>query len=104
MSLNWEISKVKNWKQKKRSKRQRAILEALIWSTMVVGFYNITEKNYKRFYARLTAFEHLHGAFLMGKKKPYYITLEDVQNWIGLWTNAGSFNASKFEQRLVSSI
>lgn len=101
MSLNWDISKVKDWKKKNKSKRQRTIREALIWGTLVVGLNSITEKNYKRFYARLTAFEHLHGAFLMGSKKPYYITLEDVQNWIGLWTNAGTFSASKFESNLI---
>lgn len=101
MSLNWNITKVENWQKKKRSKKQRTILETLIWSTLVIGLQDITKRNYKKFYARLTAYEHVRGSFLYKGSKPYYITLEDVENWIGLRTNAGTFSASKFESRLI---
>ena len=101
MSLNWNITKVENWQKKKRSKKQKTILETLIWSTLVIGFQDITKRNYKKFYARLTAYEHVRGSFLYKGSKPYYITLEDVENWIGLCTNAGTFSASKFESRLI---
>ena len=101
MSLNWNIERVENWKKKQRKQRNRAVLEALILSTLVIGYGSITKKNYKKFYARLTAFEHLNGAYLYKGNKPEYISLEDVEMWIGLWTNAGNFSASEFEKRIT---
>lgn len=101
MSLNWSIEKVKDWKKKQRKQRNRAVLNAIIWSTLVIGFNSITEKNYKKFYARLTAMEHLNGAYLYKGDKPAYITLEEVQMWIGLWTNGDNTSASDFEKRLT---
>lgn len=100
MSLNWSIEKVEDWKKKNRKQENRAVLNALIWSTLAVGFSSITKKNYKKFYARLTALEHLKGAYLYKKDKPRYITLDDIEMWIGLWTNADNISASQFEKRL----
>lgn len=101
MALTWNIKNVKDWKKKQRKQRNKLVLNVLIWSTLVVGFGCITEKNYKKFYARLTAMEHLNGAYLYKGKKPDYITLEDVEMWIGLKTNAGDFSAADFERKLI---
>lgn len=101
MSLNWSIESVKDWRKKNRSKRNREILNVLIWSGLVVGISNITEKNYAKYYARLTAYEHLHGAYLYKGNKPYYITIEDVMNWIGLCTNVAPLTAAQFEKVLL---
>lgn len=104
MSLNWNIEKVENWKAKQRSQRNRVILDALIWSAMFVGISAITKKNYKKFYLRVSTFERINGAQMMKGKKPYYLTLEDVKNWIGLKTNVSDMTASQFEKRLIESI
>ena len=101
MSLNWSIEKVKDWRKKNRSKRNREILNALIWSGLIVGISSITEKNYAKYYARLTAYEHLHGTYLYKGNKPYYITIEDVMNWIGLSTNVAPLTAAQFEKVLL---
>jgi len=102
MSLNWDISKVKDWKTKKKSKRNRAVLEALIWATMGIGIRKITKKNLIKFYARLVAWEHIRGAFLYTKSgKPAYITFDELQTWIGLETNANEFSAAKLENYLM---
>lgn len=101
MSLNWDISEVKDWQKKKRKKRNRIILDVLIWRSMIVGIGHITKKNYKKFYTRLTAYECLHGASLYKGKKPYHITLEDIEMWIGLKTNSDSYSAAQFEKVLL---
>ena len=100
MALNYDYSKVEHYKQKLRSKRNQLVLNSLIYATMAVGIRRITEKNYKIFYSRLTAFEHLFGAYLMkGEKcKPAYITLDEVKMFIGLVTNANELTASQFER------
>ena len=102
MALTWDITKVDNWKLKRKSKKNKSVLDILIWATLIIGVGKITQKNYKKFFARLTAYEHLHGAFLYSGKKPYYITLQDVIMWIGLSTNASDCSASAFEKRLVA--
>lgn len=107
MALNYDYSKVERYKQKLRSARNQLVLNSLIYATMAVGIREITEKNYKIFNSRLTAFEHLFGAYLLkGKKcKPAYITLEEVKMFIGLKTNANELTAAQFEkyQRKVAA-
>ena len=101
MSLKWNIENVENWKQKKKIKRNRDVLESLIWATLCIGIRKITRKNVKQFYVRLSAYEHLRDSFLHTKSyKPSYITFEEVENWIGLSTNADEFSAAQFEKRL----
>lgn len=100
MALNYDFSKVEHYKRKLRSKRNQLVLNSLIYATMAVGIRKITEKNYKIFYSRLTAFEHLCGAYLIkGEKcKPAYITLDEVKMFIGLTTNANELTAAQFER------
>ena len=101
MALTFNFEKVKDYKKKIRSKRGCAVANALVWATMAVGMNEITEKNYKVFYSRLCAFEHLFGAYFYtaGKTtKPAYITLDEVRNFIGLHTNACRLSASQFER------
>lgn len=102
MALNYDFSKVENCKKKLRSKRNELVLNSLIFATMAVGIRKITEKNYKTFYARLTAVEHLLGAYLIKGEKcvPAYITLDEVKSFIGLVTNANELTASQFESFL----
>lgn len=101
MPLNWNISKVENWRVKQKSKNNKAVLDILIYATLIIGLGEITQKNYKKFFARLTAYEHLNGAFLYRGKKPYFITLQDVMMWIGLKTNVSNCSATEFEKRIT---
>lgn len=101
MALTFNFEKVKDFKKKIRSKRGMAVKTALIYATMAVGMNEITEKNYKVFYSRLCAFEHLFGPYFYtgGKKtKPAYITLDEVKAFIGLHTNACRLSAAEFER------
>ena len=42
MSLNWDISKVKNWQ--KKMEKHSSTLNCLIWSTLVIGMGDLNEK------------------------------------------------------------
>ncbi len=101
MPLTFNFEQVQNFKQKIRSKKNRSIANILVYATMAIGIRKITEKNYKKFYARLTAAEHLNGSYLYAGNKPYYITLEDVERFIGLVTNANEMTAAQFERFLT---
>lgn len=87
MALNWNIEKIRDYKDLDEN---WAVTEALIWATMIVGLGEITEKNYKKFYIRLHEIEIYNGSYLNRNSNPAYISLADVERHIGLHTNAGN--------------
>lgn len=98
MALNWDATKVRDFD--KLTDEEAVIREALIWSTLGVGISRITEKNYKEFYARLRFIELLNGARrYKDEMKPKYFTLEEVERFIGLTTNASEFSRAQFIKR-----
>lgn len=54
MSLNWNISKVRNW-QKKQEKDGHT-LECLIWASLTIGMGDLNEKTAKEFLYRLNRY------------------------------------------------
>lgn len=54
MSLNWDISKVRNW-QKKREKDGHT-LDCLIWASLTIGIGDLNEKTVKEFLYRLNRY------------------------------------------------
>ncbi len=117
MSLNWNVEKCKDWKilvnykasDKLKDTREWSITNALIWHSMTCGFNEITEKNYKEIWFRVNLWETYKGSYLSfrtkkGTYKKYFITLEDIEKRIGLYTNADretlKQNFSKLLKRL----
>jgi len=116
MALNWNLNKVKYFKRKvykaikegeegydpnEKKYRIRQTPERIILYTMSTGIREITDKNYEQFYNRVHLLELEHGTSHFritpkGKRKPKYITLENVKNMIGLSTNASPKNTSRF--------
>jgi hypothetical protein len=100
MALNWNIEKCKDYKSLTTDK-EYPITDSLIWGTLMVGIGDITEKNFKEFYARFNLMQRLTGAFLTRNGKPYYITLEDIQRRIGLSTNVSDVTRNAFIKQKV---
>lgn len=120
MSLNWNLTKVKNhdrvcftnWKKDENgelSGTMKPVTNSLIWITMSIGMGEITEKNYDEFFMRIEILQKaLDKPYLVstskktGKHKPYYITLEHVKQHIGLRTNVFPMETrSKWMKRMV---
>lgn len=101
MSLNWNLEKVKDFKEISEGGEWR-ITDTLIWATMGVGINRITEENYVEFYARLHLQELLWGTYMMENGKSKYITLEDVKRRIGLSTNVSNLTRSQFNKLKLS--
>ena len=95
MALNWNIEKCKDYK-KLSTNKEWPVTDVLIWGTMLVGLGDITEKNYKEFYARFDLIQKLQGAMLNKGKEPYFITAEDVKRRIGLHTNVSAMSRPAF--------
>lgn len=94
MALTWDASKVEGWKEK-----GGALADMIIWNCMFVGIPRITEENAVEFATRVSFMERLHEASLMYDKKPRYITLEDVREYIGIETNASTLTRAQFIKR-----
>lgn len=116
MSLNWDISKVKNWEElydkgtwkndfefepdpKGKEKRLQTRTDALIWVTMSVGMGQITEKNHEEFFKRVAFLETIGSAYRMRGGKPVKYTLEDIKRHIGLSTNVSTETQAKWLKR-----
>lgn len=102
MALNWNLSKCADHEELMTDATWR-ITDIMIWATMFVGIPEITESNYKEFYARLSLIERLNGTFLNLNGSPRYITLEEVERRVGLSTNAGTITRAQFTKQKVGN-
>jgi hypothetical protein len=109
MGLSFDLSKIKDkdtvcWIDNrldtytgKVGRGMNPVTESIIFGTMASDMGQITERNYKQFYKRLHKWELLAGLFLA---EP--ITLEQVQQHIGLSTNVFSCkNERTFNDKLL---
>lgn len=92
MSLDWNATKVKNWQELQDDPSEAVCNETIIFTTMLIDMGQITEKNYKEFYARCSLYEKLHGARRNrlskdGQLEYIYFTLDEIKRRIGLSTN-----------------
>jgi len=103
MSLNYSLLKCKNWEELTNEENLPAT-NALVWSSMPLGFHEITEKNYREIYYRDRLYSAIIGESLMksGKKgpEPRPITLEEIERRIGMETNASDLTRAEFFKRL----
>jgi len=104
MALNWNISKVKNYKELINNGRMIAPYEALLLASIIVGINEITEKNYKDFYKRVRFIELLSGSYYYKDGKPLFITEEEIERFIGLKTNTTKKTKSQFLQQFINLI
>lgn len=96
--LNYNFTEVKNIEL---VKKESGITEALIWGTMAIGMREITEANHEEFYKRIHMVEETRGTWTTQGGKPKFITLQDVENRIGLYTNASTFSRRQLEKNLA---
>lgn len=116
MSLDWSITKVKQWEQvslREANGAEAAKTEALIWATMSLGIPTITKSNVDEWMFRLSTKEKLKGALINHyvedksmpgglRAEPYYLTREDVERRIGLSTNASKLTRAAFLKRVTA--
>lgn len=107
MALTWNLSGIKNWETVCRTEDQtmNAVTHTIILLTMPCGMPSITEKNWQDFFVRVDILQRRDkGAFLYedkdGKTVPYYLTPKDIQDHIGLTTNASKETDAKWERRV----
>jgi hypothetical protein len=113
MSLDWRLTKIKDYETlcwlpdpvaPAGRKRLNPVTNVIIWATMPVGMNQITEKNYDKFFVRLSALESAFGSYLKEVNRDELvdrpITLAEVRQHIGLATNAASLTGAQFRRQL----
>ena len=116
MSLNWDITAVQNretlcWQPSTREEGKvelTPITETLLWCTIHVGMNKITATNYKDFYRRLIEWEVVLGTggimYYMdenNKRQSRMPTLQEIQDHVGLATNATVMESRKWSSNLA---
>ncbi len=104
MSLNWNVEDCVgrgDW-----SDRDHDVLDKLIWGTMTVGLYRITEDNLSEWLLRMRMERAHHSdAFQMTyQNAEYYIQLVHLRKFIGMRTNATELTRSKWLKELMERI
>jgi hypothetical protein len=109
MSLNWDISKVRNNNEVCKinvgtaEQRLNPVTEGLIYATLTVGLGEITEKNVDEWMLRLGFTDRLHGTLLKKDRQDRPFTREEVVAHIGLRTNVSKETRAKFIKRHTES-
>ena len=89
MSLNWNISRCKNWESLIEDD-EYPITEGLIHWMMVIGFSSITEKNWGKVFARLE---------MMNEDN---FTADDIYARIGLSTNCNELTDAQWAKQQIT--
>jgi hypothetical protein len=116
MPLHWRIDDVKNFDEfcyeervplpsegggDKPVSMLRSGTKQLIFATMVVGMCLISKKNFKEFWFRLHLYESLFGTFRLEEDgDQLFYLLPDVQDHIGLVTNATTVPFAKWSKQV----
>ena len=97
MSLNWDISKVRNWQMKQV--KDGHTLDCLIWASLTIGMGDLNEKTAKEFLYRLNRDSREVGAIATYPNGRIVVwTLAKVRPWFRLHTNVRTISNSAFDK------
>ena len=112
--LEWKTTDIKNqhtacFEETGEDLQMRQVTRQLIFFTERVGLNRITNDNRIDFWKRVNAWERVHGQCLSRRgddDKPImrFISLQEVQDHVGLWTNARRLTEPKFYDEIIKTI
>ena len=82
----------------------------LIWSSLLTGISSITEKNVDEVFRRIAVLQKLEGSeiryvdSISNDWVEIYLTKKDIENHIGLWTNATTLTAAQFDKKVMERL
>ena len=105
MALEWDVRKVNDYETACYSEtdevndkgealvRVSTTTERIVWLTLAIGMGEIAEKNYLEFATRVLIYQ------AVACEEPT-LSVSDIREHIGLWTNASNDSRSKFMRRM----
>jgi len=106
MSLNFNYSKCSGPTTAEGSDDMHPTLNCLIWYTIPIGLTDITQENVPEWRFRLAMYERLFGTFrtMDEGKVDCPMELADVQDYVGLHTNAINLTRPKFLKQVAQRL
>lgn len=105
MSLNWDMTRVKDVEKLNENEEARTVSDILIWGCLTLDMGDITEKNIDEWLFRMTAFERCTGHALGIKNgKPWNPEREELVKRIGLTTNVCTKTHKQFLKRCLERL
>ena len=108
MSLTYDLTTVKDWKENYPNKtnadgeeRINDTSNMLIFVSMITGIGEITSKNAQEVFSRIRMSEMVHGGyFTNGNGENRNVTLQEVTDHIGLKTNVSDITKARFNSHI----
>ena len=107
MALHYDFTKIENYEPVcwQENGNIQPVTDALVWLTVGCELGEITEENYRDFFARIKVFEKLFGAFLYGEDgKDSYLTEDNIKAHIGLTTNVLNKSFESFMLKISNKL
>lgn len=104
MSLNYELSKIENWREVclNSEGNLNPTTHSLIFALMAIGCPNITERNFATVWERLQIAEGVIGAYRNCNGEPKKYTRAEITAHIGLETNVSKKTDLQFYRTLTN--
>ena len=104
MALTYDTTKVADWKEKypvttypNGEKGMNDTTQNLIFASMFTGIREITKANAQEVFTRIRMSETIHGGYFSDGNGGYRnVTLKEIEDHIGLKTNATDISKAKF--------
>lgn len=86
------------------------VFYTLVWATMSCGFNKITKDNAEKVHQRIKALETVYGPQMHVRdgsgeeSRKVYITLSDIEAYIGMTTNASTMTDAQFSKKIFEWI
>lgn len=104
MSLNFSLTKIKNWQtlcyKSDNAEDLTGTTQTIIFMALGIGVPDITVKTLDRFWHRTFILEHAFGAWRSTPEGVVYFTRDEIAQYTGLQTNASSMTDAEFMKKL----
>lgn len=109
MALNYDLTKIADqdalWIGDDDDAPMNPVTNALIHATMAIGMPTITAENVTEVWARISVWQDILGAMLVGPGGiDQFVTPDDVRAHIGLKTNASALTNAKFDNNAIKEL
>jgi hypothetical protein len=109
MALHWSVEKVKDWKKLQADETVSWQCDALIQATMTLDMGSIKPKNIDEWLVRLHMLAQC-GCYIgvkgdgEGNFENWVPTREELERWVGLYTNAETKTRAGFKKALIKNL
>ena len=113
MALHWDVSRVKDykhvttkpWTRGTENEEWHNVTNAIVMLSMVCGYREVSEKNYKTVAKRIASYQFVCGAYMGSQDWPQiYVTEEDVRMHIGLCMNVTPISDAAWQKKLAGMV